>query len=129
MSRDSEDWHKELLSYINRRDYSTCQDRRSVTSELTRIVCSWASGRGLEVQTEVSEKWMGDGDRRAGRVDMVLTSSVSGRKVAIEIDRSNKTKSSRKLQRCQMQGWDALWIRWDNQRERILKDWASKAQC
>ena len=119
MAKPLDSWHEELRRHIEKRDYSAYVDRSSVTSALTAEIARWATGQGFDVQTEVSAKWMRDSEQRGGRVDMVLTSPRSGEKVAIEIDRSNKRKSSRKLQRCEHQGWAALWVRWDRHVELI----------
>ncbi|MEU4472375.1 hypothetical protein [Micromonospora sp. NPDC023888] len=94
-----------------------------VTSELTRQVLNWGAERGWRVRREVPSiaGLPGPHPDRPGYLDVVCQ-RLDGPPIAIEIDRTDKQWSSRKL-RCEADaGAIPLWVRWNDAKTWIVPD-------
>lgn len=86
-----------------------------ITENLTNATQRWGIAQGCNCKKEFSAPWLQaytrTGTPKNGRIDVVL-STPRGGKLAVEIDRGEKTWSLEKLLLCRERGYQAVWIKW-----------------
>ena len=95
-------------------------DSRAITKALTRAVRQWARSGGHRVEQEVRIEVPGyvskAGNKRStGYLDFVITCGGEHeprKRIALEIDRSNKRFSVAKLVAALDEGFESVWIKW-----------------